>query len=253
MQEENGALLRRMEDLARRCEKTAAVTHSGFLTPAEGHAAEQWARSHTDCPILLLGGGRENERRCAFFLPPWAEEAPFPVGEYICALESESRFGEPGHRDYLGAALALGIQREWLGDIRIGTGGKAWLYCLPSVKQHLLLNLDHVGRWGVKLREISLEAVPEPERKLRETRFTVKSLRLDAVCAGMFGLSRGAAAEAIAQGLVSKNYAVCLKPDAPVQTGDTLSLRGRGKGYVLEAGGAETKKGRVFVRAGHPD
>ena len=78
----------------------------------------------------------------------------------------------------------------------------------------------------------------------------MKSLRLDAVCAGMFGLSRTAAAEAIAQGLVSLNYGECLKADAPVRTGDVLSLRGKGKGKVLSAGENRTKKGRLYVTAG---
>ena len=63
------------------------------------------------------------------------------------------------------------------------------------------------------------------------------------------GLSRTSAAEAIAQGLVSLNYSVCLKPDAPVKDGDVLSLRGRGKGCVQDAGGKESRKGRLFVKA----
>lgn len=249
MTDDTEALLRRAEDLARRCEKTASVTHTGFLTPAERYALGQWAGRGTDCVVLFHGGGEDSERQAAFFLPGWMDPEEFDPAEYLCALEVTARFGTPGHRDYLGAVLGLGIQREWLGDILVEDGG-AYLFCLPSVKSHLLLNLDKVGRWGVKTREVPLSSVPAQKRELREVSFTVKSVRLDAVCAGMFGLSRSAAAEAVAQGLVALNYAECLKPDAPVRAGDTLSLRGQGKGVVLSAGEKETKKGRLLVRAG---
>ena len=32
-------------------------------------------------------------------------------------------FGAPGHRDYLGAILGLGIRREWVGDILVHEEG----------------------------------------------------------------------------------------------------------------------------------
>jgi len=242
-------LIRRAEDLAERCGRTGTVTLSGFLTPAEVYALEAWGRAGRDCTLLLHGGYAGAERQVAFFLPDWMEPESFDPGEYLCAVRLTAHFGEPGHRDYLGAALGLGIGREWLGDILID-GSTAYLFCLPSVKQHILLNLDKVGRCGVTAKEISLSEVPAQERKMRESVFSVKSLRLDAVCAGMFSLSRTAAAEAIGQGLVTLNYAVCQKPDAPIRDGDILSLRGKGKGEILDAGGKESRKGRLFVKVG---
>ena len=241
-------LLRRAEDLARRCEKTASVTNTGFLTPAQVYALESWAKHGTDAALLLCGGFENAERQVGFFLPEWMDAESFEPAEYLCAISLTAHFGEPGHRDYMGAALGLGIGREWLGDILVD-GSQAWLVCLPSVKQHLLLNLDKVGRCGVTAKEIPLSTLPKPERKQREVVFSVNSLRLDAVCAGMFHLSRTSAAEAINQGLVSLNYSVCLKPDAPIRDGDILSLRGKGKGCVADAGGKESRKGRLFVKA----
>ena len=241
-------LIRRAEDLSERCCRTGSVTNTGFLTPAEQFQFRHW-RPAGDCTLLLYGGYDGAERQAAFFLPDWMEPDYFDASEHLCAIELTARFGNPGHRDYLGAALGSGVGREWLGDILID-GERAWMLCLPSVKQHLLLNLDKVGRWGVRAREIPLAELPQPERKRKETEFSVKSLRLDAVCAGMFHLSRTAAAEAIAAGLVSLNYAVCLKPDVPVREGDVLSLRGKGKGEVLDAGSRSSQKGRLFVRTG---
>ena len=241
-------LIRRAEDLARLCEKRAAITNSGFLTPAEAGALAAWAQHGTDCTVLLHGGHPDAERRAAFFLPGWMDESAFDVSEHICAIECIARFGSPGHRDYLGGVLALGIGREWLGDI-LTEGERAWLFCLPSVKEFLLLNLERVGRWGVRAREISPADVPQRERAVRERSFTVMSPRLDAVCAGMFSLSRAAAAAAIAAGGVTRNYVPCMKPDVLCAAGDVLALRGRGKGTVLEIGAARTRRGRIFVNS----
>ena len=241
-------LLRRAEDLALRASRRGELTHSTFLTPAECALLSHW-RPAEDCTLLLHGGVPGAERRAAFFLPDWMDADTFDPQEYLCAVEVTAHFGEPGHRDYLGAVLGLGIGREWLGDILIEKN-VAHILCLPSVKEHLLLNLDKVGRCGVRAREVPLAAVPVPEKHLREVTFSVKSPRLDAVCAGMFGLSRSAAAEAIAQGLVTKNYVPCQKPDAPLAPGDTLSLRGKGKGEVTEIGDALTRKGHIFIKAG---
>ena len=242
-------LIRRAEDLSARCARRGILTNTQFLTPAESHTLEAWAKCATDCTLLLHGGYEGAERAAAFFLPDWMDRADFDPAEHICALEGVAAFGAPGHRDWLGAALGLGIGREWLGDILVEEN-RAVLLCLPSVKAHLLLNLDKVGRCGVKLREIALSEIDPPARSMEERVFSVQSPRLDAVCAGAFRLSRTAAAEAIAAGLLSLNYALCLKPDAPVREGDVLSLRGKGKAAVLDAGSRESKKGRHFVKVG---
>ena len=242
-------LIRRAEDLAAQCERRGSVTLTRFLTPAEGARLEAWARRAPDVRMLLHGGYPGAERRVAFFLPDWLEAEDFDPSEYLCAVEGVAAFGAPGHRDWLGAALGLGIEREWLGDILL-SGSRAVVLCLPSVLQHLLLNLDKVGRCGVKLRQLPLGEIAVPEKAMEERVFSVQSPRLDAVCAGAFRLSRASAAQAIAAGLLSRNYEVCLKPDAPVCEGDILSLRGKGKAAVLDAGSRESKKGRLFVKIG---
>lgn len=242
---ENDELLRRAEDLARRSEKNGEITHSLFLTPAEQARIKKWARFGAEGRVLFHGGREQTERRAAFFLPYWMDEADFDPTEYIRCVEAASGFGEPGHRDYLGAALALGIDRQWLGDIWID-GGTAYIFCLPSVEGHLLSSLDKVGRFGVKTRCVSLDEAPAPEVRRRRVSFTVKSPRLDAAAAGLFSLSRSECARLIAAGDVSLNYEPCLRPDAAVKEGDVLSLRGHGKGEISAFGGV-SRKGRMFL------
>lgn len=124
-------LLRRAADLAERCERTATVTSTAFLTPAEQYALTNWAR-HRDCTLVLHGGGEGCERRAAFFLPFYLAAEDFDPAEHLCAVHFSAPFGAPGHRDYLGAILGLGIRREWVGDILVQEHG-AYVFCLPSV------------------------------------------------------------------------------------------------------------------------
>jgi len=76
----------------------------------------------------------------------------------------------------------------------------------------------------------------------------VMSMRLDAVTAGMFSLSRTECAKQIALGNVSLNHVQCLKTDSGVKEGDIISLRGSGKGSITGTGGT-SRKGRLFVYA----
>ena len=242
---EHEEILKRAQDLARRCRQRGVPTNTGFLTPAERYALEH-DPTLRGASMVFHGGCPDAERTVAFFLPDWMEEDDLNPEEYICALKIRAAFGEPGHRDYMGAILGMGVGREWVGDIRV-EGPEAIVLCQPSVLRYLL-SIDKVGRCGVKAEQIALSVVPKRERRTQERRFTVMSPRLDAVCAGMFRISRTESARQIEAGLVSLNYTECLKTDQQVAEGDVLSLRGAGKGKLIAFGG-NSRKGRIFVTA----
>lgn len=243
---EREQLCRRLQDLAARCEKTDSVVVSTFLTPTEQAEAAVWAKSARFCRLRFYGGHRDCERKAAFFLPFDLEEENLDYDAYITAVEIRASFGVPAHRDYLGALLALGVKREWIGDIRI-KDQLAWVFCLPSVAGQLC-ELTKAGKVSVKARLTSLSDVPDPERKRKQISFTVQSLRFDAVLAETFGLSRAAAVKQIAAGSAYLDYLPCLKADAPISEGTILSLRGFGKAEITEIGG-NSRKGRTFVHA----
>ncbi len=241
---EKHELIRRAEDLQNRCERSGSLTATNFLTPAERMELERWAKNVPDAKLRFFGGHPDCERTVAFFLPDYMEPDWLEPGEHLRALELTAAFGSPGHRDYLGALLAMGIGREWLGDIWVKEN-QAVVFCLPSVERHLL-SLERVGRYTVRARSLPLEEVPAPERKVKEKSFSVQSLRLDAAVGGLFDLSRTEAARQITAGNVSVNYEVSVKTDSAVHEGDILSLRGKGKGTITGTGGT-SRKGRLFV------
>lgn len=238
--------IKRLEDLSERCERTSSITFTAFLTPAEQYALEQWA-PHLLVKPVLSGGGCDNERKVAFFLPFYIDNSEFCKDEYINAIKIRSFFGTPEHRDYMGAILGLGIKREWLGDI-IVDDNICYVYCLKSVTRLLLTELEKVGSCSVKTNLCLLSDVPIIKKDYKTITFTVKSLRLDAVAGDLFHISRSQAADAVREGLVSLNYSICDKVDAEVKENDIISIRGKGKGRISNVGG-KSKKDRLFISA----
>ena len=236
-------LLKRAEDLSRRCIQKWEQTHTGFLTPAEQLLLENRFRPERGCRMQFTGGYEDAERCVVIFLP---EEEPDGDTQIIHAVHYRAYFGVPGHRDYLGALLASGIARDRLGDILI-EGEDAWVFCMAGIVGHLL-NIDRIGRVTVRAEEVSPDNVPIPKQERRSVSFTVMSPRIDAVAAGMFRLSRSRCADLIREGMLSLNYHICDRTNTEVKEGDILSLRGFGKGRVAELGGS-SRKGRQFVQA----
>ena len=131
--------------------------------------------------VVYSGGGTECERTCAFFLPFYLPaEGIFRVYQRGAFPQLLQRAGPPG---YLGALLAsLGVP-QWVGISRIRARGVG--VRLPSIVK-TLAELDRAGRYTVRGEEIALADVPEEEVKTETVSFTVQSLRLDAVTAGLF-------------------------------------------------------------------
>ena len=252
---EERVLLGHILDKYDQCRQRNLPTNTAFLSPAEAQGARDLLRAaaiHEG--FTLLGGYEGAERRMLFFLPDWQEEADASDAmAFLRAAWHESE--HPTHRDLLGSLMALGVERETLGDILVSEGS-ADLIVSAGVAQYLLDNWTGAGRIITKIGVIGIlrliyfvvgaDALRVPEQKVKEIRDTVATLRLDAVTAAGFSVSRGKAAELIAAGRVQKNYREVTKGDASVAQGDVISARGLGKFEVAEVGGL-SKKGRTGI------
>ena len=180
------------------------------------------------------------------FLPDWQDEDDAlndpPVQALRCLFPEGSGLS---HRDFLGSLLGLGISREKLGDLLVNDG-----FCdvllLPELRDFLMLNLESAGRVRLRAEPIGLGEISPPPLQVKTIRDTVAGLRLDAVMASGFSISRSKAAEAISAGRVQLNHRDCLKCDKSVAAGDVISCRGLGKCRLTETGGL-SKKGRTVI------
>ncbi|MDR0294033.1 MAG: RNA-binding protein [Oscillospiraceae bacterium] len=244
--EHTDLLLGHMEDLADKAVKTGCAA-SRFLTPAEAQSVSARLTRRHDVALSFDGGYDGAERtRAVLQNPDWGE---WDRAGLFAVLKAEYRSRDTlGHRDVLGALMALGIERDTIGDIMMDEHF-AVLVCLPELGGYVAENLTKAGRVGVSVSEIGLGELPAKQEELTVKTDTVASLRLDAVLSAAFGLSRTKAAGLIAAGRVNLDHQLCLQPAKELGEGSLLSVRGLGRAKLLEAG-ERSKKGRIFVSVG---
>lgn len=242
-------LLAAIDDKRAQCEERCKMTHTGFLDMRQAAEAAGFLRGCTN--VLLWGGYDDAERRICVFLPEYmtAEDAKdggdCPLRVLRVTLPKNGG-GSLSHRDYLGALLALGVDRSVAGDILVRKDG-ADIIVLESMADYLQRNYSGAGRTVFAKTEIlPVGRLDRGSQESFEKRDTVASLRLDGLVASAFNLSRGKAQEAIRQGLVAVDSFPAEKPDMNVAEGSRLVLRGMGKAVLTTVGGT-TRKDRITV------
>ena len=215
-----------------------------FLSTSQQDAALRLIAAEGRPRHLFSGGWPDAERKVCAFLPDWQEEDGWepPFTALRCRWQSGEKLT---HRDFLGAILGQGIDREKVGDILVGEG-TCDLLVFRELCPYLLQNFTEAGRARLRAAEIPLADLAAPNLQVKTIHDTVNTPRLDAVMSSGFSLGRSKAAALIAAGKVELNHRPCLKSDKPVAQGDVITCRGLGKCVVTEVGGL-SKKGRVIL------
>lgn len=239
----------RIEDLIDQCRDGYYVTATGFLDMHEQALARSAARNAAGVRAVLYGGYPDAERRMLVCIPadiPMTDDEAFEGLTAVVRVSKPEISRELTHRDYLGSMLGLGIDRSVTGDILVRPDG-ADIIVQPEIAGFLINEYREVGRTHVTVSGAETSDLIIPEAHTQIIRDTVPSARLDNIIAAAFKLSRSKAAEAIRGGIVSVDHIECLKPDARLEEGAVLVLRGKGKSILREIGG-ESKKGRIWIR-----
>ncbi|GHU83454.1 photosystem II S4 domain protein [Clostridia bacterium] len=229
----------RLSELAQRAARTGIAQFSGFLSPAQQAQAEISARKAGT--RFAAWGGADGAERCVCAFAP-GDDPAWPIA--CLRVRWHAKYGTAGHRDLLGAILALGVERDTVGDIYPGDG-EAHVFALDDMARYLQVNLERAGSVPVRV-----DIADEPPALARTVgtavRATVASVRLDAIVGAAWNLSRTRAAELVAAGRVQVDHQVSLRPDLKLQPGAVLSARGLGRAELAEIGG-KTKKDRISV------
>lgn len=238
--------------LAQIAQKAETTAEKGYLNCTKFLDMHEHAMAVRLLPKLggraqFWGGYGQAERQILFFLPDWMDTLPehgedCPITVIRCLRHKGDNIT---HRDYLGSLMGLGLRRDGIGDILVGEHG-ADILVLKEIAPYLLTQCTKAGRKNLHVEEIPLNQLIVPEEKVSFIRDTVASMRLDAITASLFRLSRAKAADAIRAGKVFVNQQECLRPDKEIQEHDRITLRGTGRGEV-DALLGESKKGRIVV------
>ncbi len=257
MKEQNEAqLLARAADLFERAQ-SGEIVYTPFLTPREQKLLQvkyAFARER----VLCAGGYADAERRRMYMLPEYMVELDPHVRDELLAecfatslLALQVRgsgYRELEHRDFLGAVLNLGIERDAIGDICVISPHEAILFCDRVMASFLHEHLVRVANDAVGVCEISLSPDFDGGRAFEPCSDTVASPRADAVVAALCNLSRERAQALFARALVEIDYEPVEKYDREVSAGAIITVRGHGK-FIVRSLSDKTKKGRFRLLA----
>lgn len=238
---EQAQLAARLEDCLRLSRKRPC--YLGFLDEGQAAFCETYL-SRRRARFLLWGGHPEAERVMAGFFPDYLEPDPglFPLTSLAFTYRGEYALS---HRDFLGAFLSLGVERDVVGDILVGEG-LAVAFLREELAQYFAQNLPKIGRVGVKA-SFPWEGPLPAAHSFLPVNGVVASPRLDCLAALLCKTSREKAAEWIRAGSVSINHQESLSPSTRVEEGDRISVRRHGR-FIVDQLGPLTSKGRLVAK-----
>lgn len=256
--EESLALYARLDDLAARSER-GEICRTPFLSPEEhAQASEHLTRTGMQRRKVEFGGYESAERRCIYLLPEYLEgvtsyyeiEECLDDGRIVSLSVRGSGYRTLTHRDYLGALMSLGVERQVLGDVVFESEdtSRAVVFCDAIIAKYISSELKKIANDAVSVCEIVLPRDFTPHRSFLHISDTVASERIDCVVASLCSLSREKARACVESELVQVDYRTCNRPDKDVCAPCIISVRGYGK-FRISSLSEKTKKGRIRLSA----
>lgn len=239
--DEEQQLKNRLTELSERSYSRGCYCFSDFLTLAQQNILLTTVPNNR---FSLFGGYEHAERRIACF---GSEEiCGYEQAPPIVCIEIKpvsQRFADTlAHRDLLGALMALGIKRETLGDIIIHNN-RGYVFCLETVARFITENLTETRHTTVTCCQVDSPPVDSIALPV-ESEVVAASERCDALVSAVWGLSRSESAGLFEQKLVFIDGAQCKSPSKPIQSGNIVSVRGKGR-FIFCGVKLVTKKGRL--------
>ncbi len=241
---EEDILKKRFLELAERSYETNTFKFTDFLGLLEQNLFEEIKKEIYGIKYTAFGGVEGAERVMIRFGDPQelGYEEDFPISCVKIQPCSPKFADRLTHRDFLGALLNLGIERDKLGDIAI-IDNCAYLFAKSDIAEYVAASLERVKHTDVKL---GLVPAPKSESlyRLEEKRLQIQSERLDAVIAKLFKISRESSALLFQKGAVFINGRVCESVSKHINGGDVVSVRGYGR-FIYRGFESETRKGKL--------
>lgn len=239
-------LKNRLIELADKAYSRNIYTYTPFLGLAEQQAFYAVEREVSYAGCAMEGGAPQCERKIIRFGDPGYEEA-YPIARLEIQPKTPKFAQTLTHRDFLGAIMNLGIERDVVGDIFVNGQG-AMFFCHENIADYIIENLEQVKHTNVKCAraqdETALKTV-EPER----VSVTVSSVRADSLIAKVYHLSRKESQELFHMGRIFINGIATENVSRPLKEGDAVTVRGFGKFFFYGQSGM-SKKGKERMEIG---
>ena len=220
-------------------EKDITIFTSSFCSPNIWSFFEKYCNKNS---LLIETNGifDESERRMISFNNPYKLDYPINIIEVI----NKSNFSKLEHKDYLGAILSLGIERNKIGDIVVKEN-RAYFPIIEEISSYVLSNLNCIGRSPVETKILEdLNMIPSVN--FEELIINISSLRLDNIVAKISNISRAKALELLESSKVLVDYVKTKDKSQELLKGSRVTIRGKGK-YIIGEIIGETRSGKKRV------
>lgn len=247
---EEEVLKSRIKDLANKSYKQNIYTYSGFLTPTELSLVDELKPElgHVDYEAF---GGYEMAERCMVGFGSERSlgyEGIWPITIIKIEPLIDKFADDLSHRDFLGAVMNLGIERNVFGDILVKDGKRAYIFATDTIAEFIMDNLSKIKHTNVKcsIIEPGNDNMEDLKPTLVDMSVIVASPRFDAIVGAATKLSRSEALNVFKAKKVTLNGRLCERNSMTLKEGDIFSIRGYGK-FKYCGCGNETRKGRVYI------
>lgn len=219
-----------------------------FLDPREQKIVQSIIGRRTSVNAEFFGGTENCERARALIYPDYFNPVHDDFQISLWEIEYPRKFITLEHRQVLGSLMSIGLRREKFGDILL-EGGRVQFFAAKEVSAYINQTLAAIGRTSISLKELPLTDAIQVKENWLELQTTVSSLRLDAILAAVYNMSRQKVQNIIKHGVVKVNWKIVENPAFECGEGDILSVRGHGRAKVIALEG-KTKKDKWRIIAG---
>ena len=246
MSDESELLKRRFVELARRAYNSGIFTFTDFLGLAEQAAFAEVSREIFGIEYVKFGGAEGAERVMIRFGSEGdlGYSMPFPISLIKVEPLSQKYAEKLSHRDFLGAIMNLGIERDTMGDIVI-IDNVGYIFVKEDMATYIADSLTKVRRTDVKA-EVT-ETLPDGELYRTERRnVQANGERLDALVAKVFSLSREEAQSLFKKRLVFADGREIDSTSYIPKPNEKISVRGHGR-FIFIGTQSLTRKGKLNI------
>ena len=246
MSDESELLKRRFVELARRAYNSGIFTFTDFLGLAEQAAFAEVSREIFGIEYVKFGGAEGAERVMIRFGSEGdlGYSMTFPISLVKIEPLSQKYAEKLSHRDFLGAIMNLGIERDTMGDIVI-IDNVGYIFVKEDMATYIADSLTKVRRTDVK-SEVT-ETLPDGQLYRTERRnVQANGERLDALVAKVFSLSREEAQSLFKKRLVFADGREIDSTSYIPKPNEKISVRGHGR-FIFIGTQSLTRKGKLNI------
>lgn len=203
----------------------------------------KWFEESFNCNTFKVesnGIFNDAERRMISFNNEFNIEYPMK----LLKITNTSKFMTLAHKDYLGGVLALGIQRNKIGDLLV-KDNCCYVPIHEEIEDFLVYNIDKIGKVSCKA-EILDDYSNLPQYDFKEEVIMVSSLRLDGIVSKLCNVSRAKAQGLIEQGQVLLDYVRTKDKSHELKGDERITIRGSGK-FILGEKIGNSKSGKIKI------